>query len=74
MKQITNKEYEEWQKYKAEKAKVRPLLPEFIFLIIVVEKPFGSNGPNGIFFVFNDVSDIIVEVFPEFVAIEASDT
>lgn len=26
MKQITNKEYEEWQKYKAEKAKVRPLL------------------------------------------------
>ncbi len=27
MKQITNKEYEEWQKYKAEKAKVSPLLP-----------------------------------------------
>ena len=27
MKQITNKEYEEWQKYTAEKAKVRPLLP-----------------------------------------------
>ena len=27
MKQITNKEYEEWQKYKAEKAKGHALLP-----------------------------------------------
>ena len=28
MKQITNKEYEEWQKYKAEKAKGHILLPD----------------------------------------------
>ena len=28
MKQITNKEYEEWQKYKAEKAKGHVLLPD----------------------------------------------
>ncbi len=28
MKQITNKEYEEWQKYKAEKAKCPVLLPD----------------------------------------------
>ena len=30
MKQITNKEYEEWQKYKAEKAKGRVLLPDTV--------------------------------------------
>ena len=28
MKQITNKEYEEWKKYKAEKAKGHVLLPD----------------------------------------------
>ena len=28
MKQITNKEYEEWQKYKAEKANGHVLLPD----------------------------------------------
>ncbi len=28
MKQITNKEYEEWQKYKAEKAKGHVLMPD----------------------------------------------
>lgn len=27
MKQITNKEYEEWQKYKAEKAKGHTMMP-----------------------------------------------
>ena len=30
MKQITNKEYEEWQKYKAEKAKSHVLLPDTV--------------------------------------------
>ena len=30
MKQITNKEYEEWQKYKAEKAKGHVLLPDTV--------------------------------------------
>ena len=33
MKQITNKEYEEWQKYKAEKAKGRILLPDTVRFI-----------------------------------------
>lgn len=33
MKQITNKEYEEWQKYKAEKAKGRVLLPDTVRFI-----------------------------------------
>ena len=33
MKQITNKEYEEWQKYKAEKAKGHVLLPDTIRFI-----------------------------------------
>lgn len=33
MKQITNKEYEEWQKYKAEKAKGHILLPDTIRFI-----------------------------------------
>ena len=33
MKQITNKEYEEWQKYKAEKAKGRVLLPDAVQFI-----------------------------------------
>jgi hypothetical protein len=32
MKQITNKEYEEWQKYKAEKAKDHILLPDAVRL------------------------------------------
>ncbi len=30
MKQITNKEYEEWKKYKAEKAKGHVLLPDIL--------------------------------------------
>lgn len=30
MKQITNKEYEEWQKYKAEKVKGHVLLPDTV--------------------------------------------
>lgn len=33
MKQITNKEYEEWQKYKAEKAKDHVLLPDTVRFI-----------------------------------------
>lgn len=33
MKQITNKEYEKWQKYKAEKAKGRVLLPDTVRFI-----------------------------------------
>lgn len=33
MKQITNKEYEEWQKYKAEKAKGHALLPDTVQFI-----------------------------------------
>ena len=33
MKQITNKEYEEWQTYKAEKAKGRILLPDTVRFI-----------------------------------------
>ena len=33
MKQITNKEYEEWQKYKEEKAKGHILLPDTIRFI-----------------------------------------
>ena len=33
MKQITNKEYEEWQKYKAEKAKDHILLPDAVQFI-----------------------------------------
>ena len=33
MKQITNKEYEEWQKYKAEKAKSHVLLPDTVRFI-----------------------------------------
>ncbi|MBQ6677108.1 MAG: hypothetical protein IJM71_03570 [Clostridia bacterium] len=33
MKQITNKEYEEWQKYKAEKANGRILLPDTVRFI-----------------------------------------
>ena len=33
MKQITNKEYEEWQKYKAEKAKGCVLLPDTVRFI-----------------------------------------
>ena len=33
MKQITNKEYEEWQKYKAEKAKGHILLPDTVRFI-----------------------------------------
>ena len=38
MKQITNKEYEEWQKYKAEKAKGHVLLPDAARFIC------GANG------------------------------
>lgn len=34
MKQITNKEYEEWQKYKAEKAKGHILLPDTVRFIL----------------------------------------
>ena len=33
MKQITNKEYEEWQKYKAEKEKGHVLLPDTVRFI-----------------------------------------
>ena len=33
MKQITNKEYEEWQKYKAEKAEGRVILPDTVRFI-----------------------------------------
>lgn len=33
MKQITNKEYEEWQKYKAEKVKGYVLLPDTVRFI-----------------------------------------
>ena len=33
MKQITNKEYEEWQKYKVEKAKGHVLLPDTVRFI-----------------------------------------
>ena len=33
MKQITNKEYEEWQKYKAENAKGHILLPDTVRFI-----------------------------------------
>ena len=33
MKQITNKEYEEWQKYKVEKAKGHVLLPDSVRFI-----------------------------------------
>ena len=33
MKQITNKEYEEWQKYKAEKAEGHVLLPDTVRFI-----------------------------------------
>lgn len=33
MKQITNKEYEEWQKYKAAKAKGRVLMPDTVRFI-----------------------------------------
>jgi len=33
MKQITNKEYEEWQKYKADKLKGRVLLPDTVRFI-----------------------------------------
>ncbi len=33
MKQITNKEYEEWQKYKAEKAKGHVLMPDTVRFI-----------------------------------------
>ena len=33
MKQMTNKEYEEWQKYKAEKAKGHALLPDTVRFI-----------------------------------------
>ena len=33
MKQISNKEYEEWQKYKAEKAKGHVLLPDTVRFI-----------------------------------------
>ena len=40
MKQITNKEYEEWQKYKAEKAKGHVLLPDTVRFIC------EANGYN----------------------------
>lgn len=33
MKQITNKEYEDWQKYKAEREKGRVLLPDTLRFI-----------------------------------------
>ena len=33
MKQITNKKYEEWQTYKAEKSKGRVLLPDTVRFI-----------------------------------------
>lgn len=33
MRQITNKEYEEWQKYKAEKAKGHVLMPDTVRFI-----------------------------------------
>ena len=33
MKQITNREYEEWQKYKAEKVKGHVLLPDTVRFI-----------------------------------------
>ena len=43
MKQITNKEYEEWQKYKAEKAKGHVLLPDTIrFIALRFWGRFGS--------------------------------
>lgn len=38
MKQITNKEYEEWQKYKAEKAKGDVLLPDTVREIMAQEE------------------------------------
>lgn len=44
MKQITNKEYEEWQKYKAEKAKGHILLPDTVRFICEAN---GSGAESG---------------------------
>ena len=44
MKQITNKEYEEWQKYKAEKAKGHVLLPDTVRFICEAN---GSGAESG---------------------------
>ena len=59
MKQITNKEYEEWQKYKAEKAKGHVLLPDTVRFICEAngyERFFLVNhligGPEKQFFYF----------------------
>ena len=48
MKQITNKEYEEWQKYKAEKAKGDILLPDTVrFIITLRENPIRHQSVEG---------------------------
>ena len=44
MKQITNKEFEEWQKYKAEKAKGHVLLPDTVRFICEAN---GSGAESG---------------------------
>ena len=44
MKQITNKEYEEWQKYKAEKAKGHVLLPDTVRAMCCCRIPSGSSA------------------------------
>lgn len=43
MKQITNKEYEEWQKYKAEKAKGQILMPDTVRFICEVNDIYTEN-------------------------------
>ena len=51
MKQITNKEYEEWQKYKAEKAKGHVLLPDTVRFICeanaITKLARSSNNSDG---------------------------
>jgi len=54
MKQITNKEYEEWQKYKAEKAKGHVLLPDTVRFIC------EANG-------YDNVDSYIVRKCPLFI-------
>ena len=45
MKQITNKEYEEWQKYKEEKAKGHVLMPDTLHSCRI-DRSFSVCGEN----------------------------
>ena len=58
MKQITNREYEDWQKYKQEKSNGRVLLPETVRLICAAND--YSAEKIGLYFL-----DILPKIYSE---------